>query len=156
LPEVLAQVAHEDAGVRERVAGALGRLGPYGQGAEGQDGPEGQDGLSALVGLARDSDPGVRHAAVASLARSGGDAPAVCDALAEQVGAGADPADPAYAEAARGLAVRQDPRAAGALLRVLADGAPEGPGRAVAVQALAHVRDERVRRRLESTFPRCR
>ena len=154
LPEVLAHVAHEDAGVRERVAGALGRLGQDGR--ECQDGQDCQDGLSALVALARDGDPGVRHAAVASLARSAGDAPAVCDTLAEQVGAGNDPADLAYAEAARALAVRQDPRAAGALLRVLADGAPEGPGRAVAVQALAHVRDERVRRRLESTFPRCR
>jgi hypothetical protein len=66
------------------------------------------------------------------------------------------PADPAYAEAARGLAVRQDPRAVGALLRVLADGAPEGPGRAVAVEAVGFVRDEALRRRLAWTSPRLR
>ncbi|WP_433548145.1 ankyrin repeat domain-containing protein [Streptomyces sp. CA-294286] len=64
--------------------------------------------------------------------------------------------DPAYAEAARGLAVRQDPRAVGALLRVLADGAPEGPGRAVAVEAVGFVRDAALRRRLEWTSPRLR
>ncbi|GHH35057.1 ankyrin repeat domain-containing protein [Streptomyces candidus] len=66
------------------------------------------------------------------------------------------PTDPAYAEAARGLAVRQDPRAVGALLRVLADGAPEGPGRAVAVEAVGFVRDAALRRRLEWTSPRLR
>ncbi|MFF0743504.1 ankyrin repeat domain-containing protein [Streptomyces sp. NPDC004111] len=112
--------------------------------------------VAALLHLARDPVPAVRYAAVVALARAGGDSAAVRDALAEQVAEGTDPAGAGYAEAARGLAVRQDPRAAGALLRVLADGAPEGPGRAVAVEALAHVRDERVRRRLAATFPRCR
>ncbi|MFI0978846.1 ankyrin repeat domain-containing protein [Streptomyces sp. NPDC021093] len=66
------------------------------------------------------------------------------------------PADPAYAEAARGLAVRQDPRAAEALLRVLSDGGPDGAARAVAVAALDDVRDEALRLRLEWTSPRIR
>ncbi|MGW7416019.1 ankyrin repeat domain-containing protein [Streptomyces sp. NPDC054863] len=66
------------------------------------------------------------------------------------------PTDPAYAEAARGLAVRQDPRAAEALLRVLADSDPDSTGRAVAATALGHIRDGAVRRRLEWTSPRIR
>ncbi|MFI5807060.1 ankyrin repeat domain-containing protein [Streptomyces sp. NPDC051561] len=167
LPEVLAQASHEDAEVRRRVAEALGRLAgcgaPGAQGApQAQEARAAQDEAAALIALTRDPDSAVRHEAVAALARSQADTPAVRDALARQVGTHSrqleqgPPLDSVYAEAARGLAVRQDPRAAGALLRVLADGPPEGPGRAVAVQALTHLTDGALRRRLQSTFPRCR
>ncbi len=79
LPEVLARAGHPDAGVRERVARALGRLGSAGP------------AVDALVVLARDGGPGVRAAAVEALARAavaGAVSDPVREALAEQVGTG--------------------------------------------------------------------
>ncbi|CAM5654324.1 hypothetical protein GCM10010329_11280 [Streptomyces spiroverticillatus] len=217
LPEVLGHAGHADAGIRERVARALGRLGL------------GEASTTALITLARDGDLGVRGAAVEALARAalnGLTTDPVREALAAQVGDGApsgargtarpattnphmpgsgprpgnggragrgpapqataptpwrdtertdlaeagagaepeasptlpplSPTHPAYAEAARGLAACQDPRAATALWRVLADGVPDSPAHRIARDALALVQDETLRRRLEWTTPRLR
>ncbi|MFJ2742186.1 ankyrin repeat domain-containing protein [Streptomyces sp. NPDC087440] len=219
---VLGRVGHPDAGVRERVARALGRVGFA------------EPAVDALIVLARDGDLGVRGAAVEGLARAvenGVVSDPVREVLAEQVGAGAlgrggaeevgaggagwagaeqgapgaeraaplarpsrprgaapppkgggaesgaaegdgvgsgvatgggegrgalAVGDPVYAEAARGLAACQDPRAVSALWRVLVDGEPGSPAHRIARDALVHVQDEKVRRRLEWTSPRLR
>ncbi|MER7107288.1 HEAT repeat domain-containing protein [Streptomyces sp. NPDC000229] len=143
LPEVLRHAAHPDAGVRRGVAVALTGLVPAGH----------REGVEVLIGLSRDADPGVRDWATLALAEVPDDSPALREALAARLDdADADTA----AEAARGLARRQDDRALEALARILGSEAPGSSARDIAEGALAHVRDERNRRRLEHTLPRRR
>ncbi|MZE54293.1 hypothetical protein GTY86_24085, partial [Streptomyces sp. SID5770] len=99
----------------------------------------------------RDGDARVRDWATLALAELPDDTPLVREGLAERL---ADPDPETAAEAARGLAIRQDPRAVDALAAVLADGEADGAARETALAALEHVRDPRVRTRLEWTTPR--
>ncbi|MET9956574.1 ankyrin repeat domain-containing protein [Streptomyces sp. NPDC006339] len=143
VPELLAFARHPEAEVRRQVAASLTGLVPVGD----------EQAVAVLVALSRDHDPRVRDWATLALAELPGDPPAVREALAARL---ADPDPDAAAEAARGLAIRQDPRAVEALARVLADGDPEGAPRETALAALDHIRDPRIRTRLEWTTPRCR
>ncbi|GAA3396750.1 ankyrin repeat domain-containing protein [Streptomyces roseoviridis] len=143
VPELRAFAGHLEPEVRRQVAASLTGLVPAGDG----------EAVAVLVGLSRDHDPRVRDWATLALAEVPGDLPAVREALAARL---ADPDPDTAAEAARGLAIRQDPRAVGALARILADGDPEGAPRETALAALEHVRDPRIRTRLEWTTPRCR
>ncbi|MFG3488152.1 ankyrin repeat domain-containing protein [Streptomyces sp. NPDC047972] len=141
VPELLAVAGHPDAAVRRAVAGALAGIVPAGH-------PE---ALGVLLGLSRDGDPRVRDWATLALAELPDDTPLVREGLAERLG---DTDPETAAEAARGLAIRQDPRAVDALASALADGDPEGAARETALAALEHVHDPRVRTRLEWTSPR--
>ncbi|MER7518260.1 ankyrin repeat domain-containing protein [Streptomyces sp. NPDC126499] len=143
VPELLRFAGHPEAEVRRQVAASLTGLVPPGDG----------EAVAVLVGLSRDHDPRVRDWATLALAELPVDTPVVREALAARLG---DPDPDAAAEAARGLAIRQDPRAVEALARILADGDPEGAPRETALAALEHVRDPRIRTRLEWTTPRCR
>ncbi|MGW4776547.1 ankyrin repeat domain-containing protein [Streptomyces filamentosus] len=143
VPELLAAAGHPDPEVRRAVAGGLAGLVPAGD----------VDALGVLLGLSRDGDARVRDWAVLALAELPDDTPLVREALAERL---ADPDPETVAEAARGLAIRQDPRAVDALAAVLADGDPDGAPRETALAALEFVRDARVRTRLEWTAPRGR
>ncbi|RST05263.1 hypothetical protein E2C00_15320 [Streptomyces sp. WAC05374] len=143
LPEILRHAAHPDAGVRRGVAVALTGLVPAGH----------REGVEALIGLSRDTVPGVRDWATLALAEAPDDSPALREALADRLD---DPDPDTAAEAARGLARRQDGRALEALARVLGSRAPGDSAREIAEAALEHVRDGRVRRRLEHTLPRRR
>ncbi|MFD6244500.1 ankyrin repeat domain-containing protein [Streptomyces roseolus] len=141
VPELLATADHPDPEVRRAVAGALAGLVPAGH----------MEALGVLLALSRDGDARVRDWAVLALAELPDDTPLVREALAERL---ADPDPETAAEAARGLAIRQDPRAVDALAAVLADGDPDGAPRETALAALEFVRDARVRTRLEWTAPR--
>ncbi|MFF2526271.1 ankyrin repeat domain-containing protein [Streptomyces liangshanensis] len=141
LPEILRHSGHRDAGVRRRVAAALAGLVPDGQG----------DGVWALILLSGDADASVRKAAVRGLAGVAEDTPTLREALAARLD---DPEADTAAAAARGLAVRQDPRAVGALARILADGDAGGGARRTAVEAVRYVPEGPERRRLERTLPR--
>ncbi|MER5884407.1 ankyrin repeat domain-containing protein [Streptomyces sp. NPDC001941] len=150
LPGVLRHAGHPDPVVREAVAEALARL----------TGPADGAGTAALAVLARDARERVRRAATAGLAGlRPGPAPdaerqdAIRQALAERLD---DPDAATAAEAARGLAVRQDPRAVEVLARLLREREPGDPVRGTALAALPHVRDAAARRRLEWTLPRRR
>ncbi|MEU8619910.1 HEAT repeat domain-containing protein [Streptomyces sp. NPDC048623] len=143
VPELLGLAAHPDAEVRREVAAALAGIVPAGH-------PEAAGRIAAL---SRDPDPRVRDWATLALAELPDDTPAVREALAARL---TDPDPETAAEAARGLAIRQDPRAVDALARLLADTDPEGPARETALSALEHVADPRTRTRLEWTTPRCR
>ncbi|MEU2546586.1 ankyrin repeat domain-containing protein [Streptomyces roseolus] len=143
VPELLAAADHPDPEVRRAVAGALAGLVPAGH----------LEALGVLLALSRDGDARVRDWAVLALAELPDDTPLVREALAERL---ADPDPETAAEAARGLAIRQDPRAVDALAAVLADGDPDGAPRETALAALEFVRDARVRTRLEWTAPRRR
>ncbi|WP_149183971.1 ankyrin repeat domain-containing protein [Streptomyces sp. TRM49041] len=145
LPDMLRHAVHPDAGVRRGVAVAVTGLVPAGD----------REGVAALVALARDGDAAVRAAAVHALAVAPEDSPAVREALAGRLDD--DTPDPAVAaEAARGLAIRQDRRAVAALDRLLATAGPDGPAYTIALGTLEHIRDEATRRRLEHTLPRRR
>ncbi|MFE6711267.1 ankyrin repeat domain-containing protein [Streptomyces sp. NPDC057695] len=141
VPELLAMAGHPDAAVRRAVAGALAGIVPAGH----------TDALGVLLGLSRDGDARVRDWATLALAELPDDTPLVREGLAERLG---DTDPETAAEAARGLAIRQDPRAVDALASALADGDPEGAARETALAALEHVHDPRVRTRLEWTSPR--
>lgn len=143
VPELLAAADHPDPEVRRAVAGALAGLVPAGH----------LEAFGVLLELSRDGDARVRDWAVLALAELPDDTPLVREALAERL---ADPDPETAAEAARGLAIRQDPRAVDALAAVLADGDPDGAPRETALAALEFVRDGRVRTRLEWTAPRRR
>ncbi|WP_093801334.1 ankyrin repeat domain-containing protein [Streptomyces sp. Wb2n-11] len=143
LPEILRHADHPDAEVRHRVALSLLGLVPAGH----------QEGVAALVALSRDPDDEVRDWATLALAGSDADTPEIRDALADRLG---DHDADTAAEAARGLAARRDPRAVDALARLLGDEDPEGYAYATAVEALEHIEDASVRRRLERTPPRQR
>ncbi|MEU4257054.1 ankyrin repeat domain-containing protein [Streptomyces fradiae] len=145
LPDVLRHAVHPDARVRRGVAVAVTGLVPEGH----------REAVAALAALARDGDAGVRAAAVHALAVGPDDSPTVRGALAARLeDRSPDPA--VAAEAARGLAVRQDERAVAALEELLVSADPDGRAYALALGALDHVRDEAVRRRLESALPRRR
>ncbi|MER7948395.1 ankyrin repeat domain-containing protein [Streptomyces sp. NPDC096079] len=141
VPELLAVAGHPDASVRRAVAAALAGIVPAGH----------VEALGVLLGLSRDGDARVRDWATLALAELPDDTPLVREGLAERLG-DADPET--AAEAARGLAIRQDPRAVDALAAILADGEAEGAPRETALAALEHVHDPRVRTRLEWTTPR--
>ncbi|WP_405482012.1 ankyrin repeat domain-containing protein [Streptomyces sp. NBC_00009] len=143
LPEILLHARHPEPRVRRAVALALTGLVPAGHG----------EGVAALVALTRDADGDVRNWAAAALAAAPADTAEVRDALAALL---EDPVPDAAAEAARGLALRQDPRAVEALARILACQAPGGYAHDTARDAIRQVPDARVRARLEWTVPRCR
>ncbi|MER8043370.1 ankyrin repeat domain-containing protein [Streptomyces sp. NPDC094032] len=143
VPELLGLAGHPDGEVRRRVAASLTGLVPAGH----------AEAAGVLVGLSRDHEPRVRDWATLALAELPDDTPAVREALAARL---ADPDQETAAEAARGLALRQDPRAVEALARILADGDPDGPARETALATLEHVPDPRTRTRLEWTAPRGR
>ncbi|MCQ0022313.1 ankyrin repeat domain-containing protein [Streptomyces somaliensis DSM 40738] len=145
LPDVLRHAVHPDARVRRGVAAAVTGLLPAGH----------REGVAALVALARDGDAAVRAAAVRALASSPDDSPTVRGALAARL-EDRSPDPVVAAEAARGLAVRQDERAVETLEALLTTADPDGPAYAVALAAVEHVRDGAARRRLESTTPRRR
>lgn len=143
LPEILLHVRHPEPRVRRAVALALTGLVPAGHG----------EGVAALVALTRDADGDVRNWAAAALAAAPADTAQVRDALAALL---EDPVPDAAAEAARGTALRHDPRAVEALARILACQAPGGYAHDTARDAIRHVSDARVRARLGWTVPRCR
>ncbi|MER6996393.1 ankyrin repeat domain-containing protein [Streptomyces sp. NPDC000410] len=143
LPEILRHAAHPDPGVRHAVAQALGGLVPGGH----------TEAIRVLIELSRDSEEPVRDWATTALAGVDADTPEIRQALAARLD---DTDEDIDAEAARGLAMRQDPRAVEVLARLLADARPEGYAYDTARQALEYIEDERVRRRLEATAPRSR
>ncbi|MFF3318906.1 ankyrin repeat domain-containing protein [Streptomyces sp. NPDC003035] len=141
LAELVAFASHPDAEVRRALGCAL--TGPV---------PAGDPGtVETLVALSRDHDNGVRDWATLALAEVPEDTPVLREALAARL----DDEDPdVAAEAARGLAMRQDPRAVERLAWILAEGGPDGTARDTALAAVAYVRDDRIRTRLERTAPR--
>ncbi|HEY9370706.1 ankyrin repeat domain-containing protein [Streptomyces sp.] len=141
LPEILRHAGHPDPDVRRRVAVAATGLVPEGDARA----------VDALVALSRDADTGVRDWATLALAEVPGDTPAVREALAARL---ADRDPDTAAEAARGLTIRQDPRAVDTLLRLLSTEPPESAARDTALAALEFVQDPRLRARLEWTTPR--
>ncbi|MFI8823122.1 ankyrin repeat domain-containing protein [Streptomyces sp. NPDC053431] len=141
--ELLGLAAHPVARVRQQVAAALAGLVPAGH----------AEAVRVLVALSRDTDARVRDWAALALGELPDDTPSVREALAARLG---DPDPETAAEAARGLAIRQDPRAVEVLARILADAAPDDPARETALAALEHIADPRIRTRLEWTTPRCR
>ncbi|WP_326649262.1 MULTISPECIES: ankyrin repeat domain-containing protein [unclassified Streptomyces] len=143
LPEILRHAGHPDAEVRHRVALALCGLVPGGH----------TEGVEAVITLSRDADTHVRDWATMALAGIEADSHEIREALAARLN---DPDADTAAEAARGLAMRQDPRAAAALARILADEDPDGYARDTAVDAVRQLQDPQLRRRLEQTSPRCR
>ncbi|MFD0142185.1 MULTISPECIES: ankyrin repeat domain-containing protein [unclassified Streptomyces] len=143
LPELLPLADHPDVEVRRALGCALTGPVPAGH-------PE---AVATLIALSRDHDHGVRDWATLALAEVPEDTPVLREALAARL---ADDDEDAVAEAARGLAMRQDPRAVEVLARLLADGDPEGTARDTALAAVEYIADPRVRTRLEWTTPRCR
>ncbi|MEU0528749.1 ankyrin repeat domain-containing protein [Streptomyces niveus] len=143
LPEILRHAGHPDAAVRRRVAVALAGLVPG----------DHEEGVAALTALAADIDGSVRERATTALAGVDADTPAIRAALAARL---MDPVAVTAAEAARGLAVRRDPRAVDALARMLADGSVTGRARETAADAVGRLPDEAVRRRLAGLLPRGR
>ncbi|MGW1511555.1 ankyrin repeat domain-containing protein [Streptomyces sp. NPDC002394] len=141
VPELLAAAGHPDAVVRRAVASALAGIVPAGH----------VEALGVVLALSRDGDARVRDWATLALAELPDDTPLVREGLAERLG---DTDPETAAEAARGLAIRQDPRAVDALASILADGEADGAARETALAALEHVHDPRVRTRLEWTTPR--
>ncbi|MFF9014156.1 ankyrin repeat domain-containing protein [Streptomyces sp. NPDC014870] len=143
LPEMLALAAHPDIEVRRALGCAL--TGPV---------PAGDPvAVATLVALSRDHDHGVRDWATLALAEVPEDTPVLREALVARL---ADDDEDVVAEAARGLAMRQDPRAVEVLAAILADGDPDGAARDTALASVEYVEDPRVRTRLEWTAPRCR
>ncbi|MEV4330566.1 ankyrin repeat domain-containing protein [Streptomyces sp. NPDC049597] len=141
LDDILRHAGHPDAAVRHRVALALCGLVP-GDHAEA---------VATLIALSRDAAREVRDWSTTALAELDADTPEIREALADRID---DPDADTAAEAAHGLAIRQDPRAEGALVRLLADGDPESAAHGTAADAVRHIRDDRLRRRLEATVPR--
>ncbi|GAB2963701.1 hypothetical protein GCM10023080_025760 [Streptomyces pseudoechinosporeus] len=141
LPEILRHAGHPDTGVRRAVAVALCGLVPASH----------SEGVARLIALAGDADRDVRNWATTALAVLDTDSPALRDALAALLD---DPDPEVVAEAARGLAMRQDPRAIAALERLLAEEKPDSTPRTTAEEAVEHIRDDRVRTLLEWTLPR--
>ncbi|MEV0095586.1 HEAT repeat domain-containing protein [Streptomyces sp. NPDC050738] len=143
LPEILQHAAHPDRDVRHRVTLALHGLVPA----------DDTEALAALITLTQDPDEEVRDWATLDLSAVDADTPQIREALASLL----DDEDPdTAAEAARGLAMRQDPRAVGTLVRILADEDPEGYAHSTALEAIDYVEDEAAKHRLTRTTPRCR
>ncbi|WP_237536591.1 ankyrin repeat domain-containing protein [Streptomyces sp. SID5785] len=105
-------------------------------------------GAVAGPGAAADADA-VESAGPAG--RRGGGGAALLDTLAWLLD---DPVDEVAAEAARGLAVRQDPRAVEPLARLLALAPPGSHAHDLAQEAARACTDARTRTRLEWTLPR--
>lgn len=143
LPEILQHATHPDRAVRYRVALAL----------HGLVRAEDTEALSTLITLTQDPDDEVRDWATLDLAGVEADTPQIREALAARLD---DEDEDTAAEAARGLAMRQDPRAVGTLVRILADEDPEGYAHGTALEAIEHVQDEAAKHRLTRTTPRCR
>lgn len=142
LPEILRHAGHPALEVRNQVALSLFGLVPS----------DHTEGIETLIALSRDTDAHVRDWATTALAVVKADTQQIREALAERLD---DPDPGTAAEAARGLALRQDARATPVLARILADEDPDGPAHDTAAEAVRHIRDERLRRRLERTSPRC-
>lgn len=140
LPELLSFATYPDAAVRECVAQALLGLVPGGH-------PE---GTAALIALSGDEDPYVRDWATTALATLDSDAPEVRDVLVARLD---DPRPDTAAEAALGLARRDDPRAVDALARLLERLPQESAARAVVVGAVSLLPDADARRRLGHILP---
>ncbi|MEV0780947.1 ankyrin repeat domain-containing protein [Streptomyces sp. NPDC050433] len=143
LPEILRHTGHPDAGIRRRVAVALAGLVPG----------DHEEGVAALTALGTDIDNEVRERATTALAGVDADTPTIREALAARL---TDPVAVTAAEAARGLAVRRDPRAVDALARMLADGSVTGDARETAADGVRRLPDAAVRRRLQGLLPRGR
>ncbi|GGK01731.1 hypothetical protein GCM10011583_36660 [Streptomyces camponoticapitis] len=143
LPEILRHTGHPDPGVRRRVTAALAGL------VAGDH----EEGIAALTALSADIDNPVRERATTALAAADADTPGIREALAARL---TDPVAVTAAEAARGLAAREDPRAVDALARMLADGRVAGHARETAAAAVSGLPDAAVRRRLEGLLPRGR
>ncbi|MET7622095.1 ankyrin repeat domain-containing protein [Streptomyces sp. NPDC005408] len=143
LPDILRHAGHPDAEVRNQVALSLFGLVPG----------DHTEGVGTLITLSRDADPHVRDWATTALADLDADTDEIREALAARL---TDRDVDTAAEAARGLAIRQDPRAEATLARILADEDPDGYAREAAAEAVRHIQDERLRRRLEHTSPRYR
>lgn len=141
VPELLVAAGHPGAAVRRAAAAGLAGIVPAGH----------AEAVGVLLALSRDDDARVRDWATLALAELPDDTPLVREGLAERLG---DDDPETAAEAARGLAIRQDPRAVDALSSILADGASDGAARETALAALEYVHDPRVRTRLEWTTPR--
>lgn len=141
LPEILRHGGHPDAAIRRRVAVALAGLVPG----------DHEAGVAALTALSADTDGSVRERATAALAGVDADTPAIRAALTARL---TDPVAVTAAEAARGLAVRRDPRAVDALARMLGDGSVTGHARATATDAVRRLPDAALRRRLMGLLPR--
>ncbi|MFJ6630383.1 ankyrin repeat domain-containing protein [Streptomyces sp. NPDC091376] len=141
--EILRHAGHADPEVRFGVAVALHGLLPG----------DHTEGIGVVLALTRDADDGVRDWATTVLADVDADTPAIRDALAARLD---DDVPDIEAEAARGLAMRQDARAVDALARILENADPDGYAYSTADQAVDHIEDERTRRRLEATVPRSR
>lgn len=106
--DLLRHLGHESAQVRLAVAVALGAV----------IGPGNTAAVSALIALTRDQETRVRDWAVLSLAGLEADTAQIRDALAERL----DDTDlDVVAEAVRGLADRDDPRAQAGVHRILTD-----------------------------------
>lgn len=143
LPEVIAFAAHPSPGVRRAVALALRTLASS---ASPDD-----EVLATLIALTRDTSPEVRTWAAVALAGTDADTPPVRAALTALLG---DAHDDVAAEAARGLAARQDLRAVDTLVRLLAQSPPTCHAHDVARDAARAFTDVRVRNLLERTWPR--
>jgi hypothetical protein len=143
LPEILRHAGHPVAAVRNQVALSLFGLVPG----------DHTEGIETLIALSRDTDAHVRDWATMALAAVHADTQQIREALAERLD---DPYVGTAAEAARGLAKRQDHRAAPVLARILADEDPGGAARDTAADAVRHIHDKQLRRRLQRTPPRYR
>ncbi|MEU9865364.1 ankyrin repeat domain-containing protein [Streptomyces sp. NPDC047971] len=143
VPDLTAFASHPDIEVRRALGRSLTGPVPAGDAAA----------VRRLVALSRDHDHGVRDWATLALAEVPEDTAVLREALAARL----EDDDPdVVAEAARGLAIRQDPRAVEVLAWILAEGGPEGTARDTALAAVEYIEDPRVRTRLEWTTPRCR
>ncbi|WP_415950995.1 ankyrin repeat domain-containing protein [Streptomyces sp. KLOTTS4A1] len=150
---VLRFAHHPDPAVRAAVATALHSLTSVAD-MTASDTPGSAhtpDPATVLARLTSDTDPVVRHRATRALSWYSGDTLEVRESLAARL-ADSDPAT--VAEAARGLAVRGDPRAVPALSRLLTGQDPASAAYGRAVAAVEEVRDERARAMLRGTFPR--
>ncbi|MFF8957118.1 ankyrin repeat domain-containing protein [Streptomyces sp. NPDC014894] len=145
LPEIARHAGHPDPAVRRQVAESL----PGAVATEPEAPPV---AVAALIALCRDRAASVRDRAAHGLAGLRADTPALRDTLAGLLDA-PDGGRP-VADAALGLALRQDPRAEAALLRLLEEADPDPYALTTAREATALIHDAAIRRRLEGATPR--
>ncbi|MDG4863868.1 HEAT repeat domain-containing protein, partial [Streptomyces sp. T-3] len=148
--EVARHARHPQAAVRRRVAFALHTLLPREDPGLSREDPA-PAGIEALVELSRDPDTEVRDWSTTGLSHVAADTERIREALAARL---YDRDPTVAAEAAQGLARRQDPRAVAALAGLLADADPQSYAYATAREAIGLIQDERARRRLQGTAPR--
>ncbi|MFC7306464.1 ankyrin repeat domain-containing protein [Streptomyces monticola] len=130
---IAAFARHPDAAVRRRVGFALHGLVSAADTAA----------LDALTGLCGDSDAEVREWATTALAYADTDVAPVREALAARL---ADSDENVAAEAARGLAIREDERARRALIRLVCTADRDGYAFATALEGAAATGDASLRR----------